>query len=84
VASINISADKLLSGEEITGWHVLNTDDGLEAGRLSLEIMFTPKGEAVTENKLEVDSAYFPVREGNRVILYQDADTPQLPQVRRI
>ena len=45
-----------------------------------MSVQFFPKDEEDRLSKNVID-AYFPMRENNRLTLYQDADTPQLPQV---
>ena len=44
-----------------------------------MSIQYIPKEELAEENH-ELEDSYFPVRESCRMIMYQDADTPQLPQ----
>lgn len=50
-------------------------------GRIKLVIKFTSKESLEEETEREVKDAYFPLRENNRFILYQDAETTQIPQV---
>jgi len=47
-------------------------------GQIHVSIQYTPK-EDLDENTHDLDRAYFPVREGCKLVMYQDADTPQLP-----
>ena len=42
---------------------------------------YTPKEDMVEASSLTVPDTYFEANEGNRVVLYQDAHTPQLPVV---
>ena len=49
-------------------------------GRINLSIQYFPI-DSLGEDNREISMAYFPLRENNRLTLYQDADTPQLPQV---
>ena len=51
-------------------------------GKIHLSIKFTSKESLEDEKDREVRDAYFPLRPNSRFILYQDAETPQLPQVR--
>ena len=68
-----------MDGEEVDEWHDLIVGEEEEVqGSIRLAIQFFAKGS------LDMDSSkilpcYFPVKENNRVTLYQDADTPQLP-----
>ena len=43
-----------------------------------MSIQFISK-EMLDETTHVMEDAYFPAREGCRMILYQDANTPQLP-----
>ena len=80
VASCSIDHSRIIGGETISDWFILYSK-GQEMGKISLEIKFTPKAE-LDEHKLGLEKmAYFPMREGNRVTLYQEADTPKLPQL---
>ena len=49
-------------------------------GKINLSVQYFPV-ESLGEDCREINMAYFPMRENNRLTLYQDADTPQLPQV---
>jgi len=77
IASCSIRTEDLVSGEPIEGWHDLMNGEEPQ-GRLNMTLQYVPK-EALEELK-ELPRAYFPMRENNRLILYQDAETPQLPQ----
>ena len=79
IASLTFPCVDMEAGEEIEGWFDL-VADGESQGRIKLSVKFLPKEEE-DRLKKEVAYAYFPLREGNRLTLYQDADTPQLPQV---
>ena len=61
-------------------WFDLTNNDESQ-GRIHLSIKFTSKESLEEEKDREVKDAYFPLRENNRFIMYQDAETPQLPQV---
>ena len=58
----------------------MNNDES--QGKIHLSIKFTSKESLEEERDREVKDAYFPLRENSRFILYQDAETPQLPQVK--
>ena len=62
-----------------TDWFDL-TRDGKKQGRIRLAIKFTAKTNT-DETDANVKDAYFPLRKNNRFILYQDAETLQMPQV---
>ena len=80
VGSASISAEDLATGDTIEDWFELtNTDgDNIEA-QINISVRYVSK-EALDEETHELDDSYFPVRESCRMIMYQDADTPQLPQ----
>ena len=67
-------------GEVIEDWFELTNADGdnIDA-QINVSIQYIPKEELAEENH-ELEDSYFPVRESCRMIMYQDADTPQLPQ----
>lgn len=75
---IFVEADKIARTDESSDdyepieeeWFDLETQ-----GALCVTVKFTPKNQ---EKVREVES-YFPVMEGNKVTLYQDAETPMLP-----
>ena len=76
LGSTLIRGEDLINGDPIEGWFDL-MNSGENVGRINLSVQFFPKEE---EDKALANS-YFPMRENGRFILYQDADTPQLPQV---
>lgn len=80
IATCSVRCKELLSGNLIEGWFDLQNGDK-DQGRLKMSLQYFPKDECETDG-LEVCNSYFPVTENNRVTLYQDADTPQLPVVR--
>ena len=77
IASTTISAEDIISGEPIEDWYDLERD-GEVLGKINLAIQYTPKAD-LDENTHDLQRAYFPVREGCKLVMYQDADTPQLP-----
>ena len=77
VGNFSFSCDEVVQGDEIEGWFDME-QNGEAAGKLKMSIQFFPKDEDDRLSK-EVPDAYFPMRENNRLTLYQDADTPQLP-----
>ena len=79
VASLTFACDEVVQGDEIEGWFDLD-NNGEANGRIKMSVQFFPKDEEDRLSKNVID-AYFPMRENNRLTLYQDADTPQLPQV---
>ena len=80
VGQVSIAAEELASGEAIEGEFELTNSDGesIEA-QISISIQYIPN-EELGEEAHELENSYFPVRESCRMIMYQDADTPQLPQ----
>ena len=48
-------------------------------GKIHVSIQYIPKEELEDEKTHDLERAYFPVREGCKLVMYQDADTPQLP-----
>ena len=79
VATLFIPCDDVIEGNEIERWFDLD-NNGEACGRIKLSVQFFPKDEEDRLSK-DVPDAYFPVRKNNRLTLYQDADTPQAPQV---
>ena len=80
VGLVSISAEDLASGEVIEDWFDLLTADGETAqGQINISIQYISK-EDLDEEAHELEDTYFPVRESCRMIMYQDADTPQMPQ----
>ena len=79
VASLSIPCDDVIQGEEVEGWFDLD-NNGTACGQIKLSIQFFSKDEEERLSK-DVPDAYFPARHNNRLTLYQDADTPQVPQV---
>ena len=76
VSALSIPIQDLIENETIEG-EFDTLKDGEPRGKIELSIQFIPK----EENSREVTQTYFPMRENCRMIMYQDADTPQLPQV---
>ena len=76
VSEFKINAQDLLETQLIKG-KFDTFKDGKPAGKIDLSVLFLP----VEESSREVKQTYFPMRENCRMIMYQDADTPQLPQV---
>jgi hypothetical protein len=82
VASVMIPVDEIMSGEPIEAWYDLMNGDQ-QQGRILLGLHYTSIDQLLSDHSLEVRDTYFGMRANNRVTLYQDAHTPQLPQVRR-
>ena len=57
-------------------------EDRKNRGKIEIEIQYTCM-HVLAQDTHEVNGTYFKATRGNRMILYQDADTPQLPQVYR-
>ncbi len=80
IASCDVRCQDLLERRTVEGWFDLTNGDKVQ-GRINISVTFTPKEELEGERELAVPGSYFPARENCRVILYQDAHTPQLPCV---
>ena len=78
VSELCISIEDLLENGTIEG-EFDTLKEGEPAGRLELSVQFFAKETEATSR--QVEQTYFPMRENCRMIMYQDADTPQLPQV---
>ena len=76
VSELSINAQDLLETQLIEG-EFDTFKDGNPAGKIELSVQFIP----LEETSREVRQTYFPMRENCRMVMYQDADTPQLPQV---
>ncbi len=84
VATCMIGTERIASGETIDEYFDLIKGDNEDVGKLRLELKYTPK-EELSEDGMDLEKgAYFPARSGNRVVLYQDADTPPLPQLESV
>ena len=80
VAQTKIDAASLESGDLIEGTFELYDEGGEEPrGQIELSVQYIPKAD-LNENSNEMPNSYFDPRDGCRFVLYQDADTPQLPQ----
>ena len=80
IASTVIRTEDLLGGDPVEGWFDLQNGDKA-CGRLNMSVQYVPIAALQDEFNKELPKAYFPMRENNRLVLYQDADTPALPQV---
>jgi len=78
MAKCEIQAEDLASGDCIEGWFDLKNGQH-DFGKINLSVQYISKAQEA-EDLNEVHNSYFEPREGCRMILYQDADTPQLPQ----
>ena len=81
VANVYFSCEDVKQGDIIQGWFDLQNNEEV-CGSIKMSIQyFSRQGD--TKGK-DVPNVYFPVRRNNRLILYQDADTPPLPQVNKL
>jgi len=72
-----VSCEGLVDGEEVEQWYDLRVSEDEDVhGSIKIGLQFFSKDTSETS---EILPCYFPVRDGNRVTLYQDADTPLLP-----
>ena len=78
LGEVKISIEEVLSGEPIDNWYNLQNSDGEDIdATLHLQIEFV-SAESL-EKTTEVQDSYFPMHEGCRLALYQDAHTPPSP-----
>ena len=78
---VRIQTEDLLGGEVVEGaYDLMNGNDEVIQGQLHLCVQYISLGEIAAGK--DVPRAYFPARENNRLILYQDAETQPMPQVR--
>ena len=80
IASTYFSCAEIVKGNKMEDLYELKTKKGEVRGKIKLSIQFFPKDESDRLGK-EVIDAYFPMRQNNRLTLYQDADTPSVKQV---
>ncbi|KAI3669422.1 hypothetical protein L6452_40657 [Arctium lappa] len=91
LGSVKISAEKIATGEVISGWFMME-NSGKKESELRLEMKFIPceknplyrHGIAGDPEHKGVRNTYFPLRKGSQVTLYQDAHvTPEckMPQI---
>ena len=81
---VKIQTEDLMGGEVVEGaYDLMDGNDEVSQGQLHLSVQYVSKQalEEIEAGK-EVPRAYFPARENNRLILYQDAETQPMPQVR--
>lgn len=94
VGTVKIPAERVASGEIISGWFPIIGSSGKPPKRdtaLNLEMKFTPadenllyrRGIANDPEHKGVRNTYFPLRKGSSVRLYQDAHVPEglLPKI---
>ncbi|XP_057965730.1 phospholipase D delta [Malania oleifera] len=94
IGTVAIPAQKLQSGEVISGWFPVvgtNGNPPKPGAALHLEMKFTPceriplyrHGIAADPERLGVRHTYFPLRKGGAMTLYQDAHVPDgiLPKI---
>ena len=81
---MKIQTEDLMGGELVEGaYDLMDGNDEVSQGQLHVSVQYVSKQalEEIEAGK-EVPRAYFPARENNRLILYQDAETQPMPQVR--
>ena len=76
---IDVNRISILHFVTLDWFDLTNNDEG--QGKIHLIIQFTSKEALEEEKDREVKDAYFPLRANSRFVLYQDAETPQMPQV---
>ena len=77
---IDVNRISILHFPTLDWFDLTNNDEG--QGKIHLIIQFTSKEALEEEKDREVKDAYFPLRANSRFVLYQDAETPQMPQVK--
>jgi len=78
VGQVMISTDDIVTGEPVEGWwDIVVSNDGSTQGQVHLMFQLFPVG-SLGEGKV-LQEAYFEPREGCKMTIYQDADTPDLP-----
>lgn len=79
----DIDCQGLVDGETVEDWFDLRCGDEESAaiqGAVRVAFRLYPKGSLESDSEKHVQAkSYFPLRENNRLVLYQDADTPNLP-----
>ena len=81
---VKVQTEDLMGGEVVEGaYDLMDGNDEVSQGQLHVSVQYVSKQalEEIEAGK-EVPRAYFPARENNRLILYQDAETQPMPQVR--
>uniref|UniRef100_A0A6A7FYI4 phospholipase D n=3 Tax=Hirondellea gigas TaxID=1518452 RepID=A0A6A7FYI4_9CRUS len=73
IGEYEVRVEDLLEGGELDGWYPLSGCDG----QINMKLSFVPL-ESI-EYSFEVPDCYFPMKEGCKVRLYQDAHCPTLP-----
>ena len=68
----------MISGDVVEGWFDLMNGEEVQ-GQINLSVQYIPKIN-LDEVTHEIENSYFSAKEGCRMVLYQDAITPQLPQ----
>lgn len=94
IGTVEIAAEKILSGNEINDWFPVIRSSGKSSGprpELHVNFHFEPvqdnllyrDGVGVGPDYVGVPNTYFPLRKGGKVTLYQDAHVPDsmLPDI---
>lgn len=77
IGYMSIRAEDLLSEEPITGWFPLISKTGSPSGSINIRLHY--RSSASLSHTNEIPDTVFPMHNGCRVTLYQDAHTPALP-----
>ncbi|KAJ0770890.1 putative phospholipase D [Helianthus annuus] len=88
LGKVQIPAEEIAIGDEISGWFELK--NSRKDASLRLKMKYTPceqnsiyrNGIAGDPEQKGVQNAYFPLRKGSRVTLYQDAHVREMPEIR--
>jgi len=81
IGFVDIETHRLIEEEVIDDWFELQCNgDGEVQGSLKVTIRYLPKeGPSNQKRKFLQEKNYFETRERNKMVLYQCADTPNLP-----
>ena len=80
---VSLPTMDLVDGNIVEGAYLLkDIDDNVRQGQLRLSVQFISRAILEeTEAGKVLPRAYFPARENNRLVLYQDTDTQPMKQV---
>ena len=80
VATSTIRAADLVTGRSIEGSFDMFYKDKVQ-GSIQMKVVYIPKEKLSGTLCQEIPDSYFPMRENNRLTLYQDAETLPSPRV---
>ena len=80
VATSTIRAADLVTGRSIEGSFDMFYKDKIQ-GSIQMKVLYIPKDKLSGILCQEIPDSYFPIRQNNRLTLYQDAETLPSPKV---